>query len=270
MYFLFDPRKEWQEKAYVEIEKALALEPDLPDAHLARGLMSWTYANGFPHEAAVRDLRRALLGNPNLAAAHAWLGIVYSHIGLFDKALDERNQLSRIEPTAPRDVVALTHLYQLKCREVLAEFESNPGLGFVELAKIPALMYVGREQEAFQLAEDLTRKQPTNSNAAGVYALLLARRGDHVRADEQIARAIEAGKGYGHFHHTEYFIASAYAAMGNKPQAIEWLEKTAADGLPCYPYFENDPNLNSLRGDPKFQTFMRTLKLQWEHFRATL
>ncbi|HKP93396.1 MAG TPA: adenylate/guanylate cyclase domain-containing protein, partial [Chthoniobacterales bacterium] len=65
--FLFAPDEtEWAEKAFIEAEKALQLDPDLAVAYLARGRTLWTPANHFPHEAAIRDYRRALELNPVL------------------------------------------------------------------------------------------------------------------------------------------------------------------------------------------------------------
>jgi hypothetical protein len=78
------------------------------------------------------------------------------------------------------------------------------------------------------------------------------------------------GKGFGHFHHTTYYIASAYALMKKTDQALRWLEATADDGFPCYPMFERDPNLNNLRGDARFVAFLEKQKRQWENYMKNL
>ncbi len=49
-----------------------------------------------------------------------------------------------------------------------------------------------------------------------------------------------------------------------------WLEAAADDGFPCYPLFEKDTNLDSLRQDEKFVTFRAKQKQQWEHYKTTL
>src|SRR2546423_9175962 len=88
--FFFKPQqKEWEEKAFIAVEKALSLNPDLAEAHLARGLLLWTPSNHFPHEETIREYRRALALNSNLDEARNQLAIVYGHIGLFDEALEE-------------------------------------------------------------------------------------------------------------------------------------------------------------------------------------
>ena len=100
--------------------------------------------------------------------------------------------------------------------------------------------------------------------------MLLAKAGKEREAENLTRRAVEIGKGFGHFHHTAYNIASAYALLNKPEQAIKWLQIAADDGFPCYPLFENDANLNSLRKDERFIVFMAKLKQQWEHYDATL
>ena len=77
-------------------------------------------------------------------------------------------------------------------------------------------------------------------------------------AEEKIKSAVERGKGFGHFHHTAYHIACAYALMNKPEQAIKWLEVAAEDGFPCYPLFERDTNLDNLRQDPRFVSSWRS------------
>ena len=57
-------------------EKALALNPDLAVAHLARGRLLWTPANHFPHEKAIMEYRRALTLDPTLDEARNQLALV--------------------------------------------------------------------------------------------------------------------------------------------------------------------------------------------------
>ena len=101
-------------------------------------------------------------------------------------------------------------------------------------------------------------------------ALLAAAAGDQRKAEEKIKKSIEIGKDFQHFHHAEYAIASAYALLNKHGPALEWLQKTADDGFPCYPLFECDSNLKNLRQDPRFLAFMSRLKQQWERYQATL
>jgi hypothetical protein len=54
------------------------------------------------------------------------------------------------------------------------------------------------------------------------------------------------------------------------PQYLVWAgtfcNTTAEDGFPCYPLFERDLNLDGLRRDGRFITFLGKLKRQWEYY----
>ena len=66
-----------------------------------------------------------------------------------------------------------------------------------------------------------------------------------------------------HFHHAQFTIACAYARLGRKADAVEWLRRTAENGMPNYPLFRNDPNLRGLQGDPGYERLMATLERQF-------
>jgi len=101
---------------------------------------------------------------------------------------------------------------------------------------------------------------------ASTQAMMFATKGRPNEARQKIDFA-KTRSGYGHFHHTEYNIACAYAVMRERDLAIDWFEKSIRDGLSCYPLFEKDPNLDSLRDDPRFQRTMQEERSKWEHFR---
>ena len=58
--------------------------------------------------------------------------------------------------------------------------------------------------------------------------------------------------------------------MGDATKSVEWLQKTADHGMPCYPLFRDDPNLRNIRKDPGYVALMEKLKKQWEHYKANL
>ncbi|HUS36912.1 MAG TPA: hypothetical protein VM680_16325, partial [Verrucomicrobiae bacterium] len=75
-------------------------------------------------------------------------------------------------------------------------------------------------------------------------------------------------RGRGHFHHTEYHIACAYALLNKPDSALEWLRKSVAEGFNCYPLFQCDANLANLRTDPRFVELLASEKTRYETFRS--
>ena len=96
---------------------------------------------------------------------------------------------------------------------------------------------------------------------------MFAATGKPDEAEKKIAMA-QTRKGFGHFHHTEYNIACAYALMNKTDLAIEWFERVVRDGLNCYPLFEKDSTLDSLRQDSRFRTIMESERKKWEYYRS--
>jgi serine/threonine protein kinase/tetratricopeptide (TPR) repeat protein len=273
--FLFAPdEKDLQEKAFVAVEKALALDPDLPEAYLARGRLLWTPANHFPHDKAMQEYRRALALNPSLDEARNQLALVLSHVGLLDGALDELNKALATNPSnnLARFRVGEVLLFQSKHEEALAALRNvppavNPSLVGHQI--VYALINLERKEEAAATLEQFLKDYPADNRGlfTSLQAILAASAGQYREAEEKIQSAIERGKGFGHFHHTAYHIACAYAIMNRHEQAIKWLESVATDGFPCYVLFERDRNLDNLRQDARFQAWLAKLKQQWEGYK---
>jgi adenylate cyclase len=276
--FLFTPGEEqWAEKAFVATEKALALDPDLAVAHLARGRLLWTPANNFPHEQAIREYRRALTLDPTLDEARNQLGLVYNHIGSFDEALEELQMAVANNPsnTLAQYRIGETLLFQGKYEQALTSLrgvprEVNPALVGHQIAW--ALYNLGKKEEASATLDQFIKDYPEDNRGlyTSLQAVFAASAGQDRMAEDKITLAIARGKGFGHFHHTAYHIACAYALMNKPEQAIKWLEAAAEEGFPCYPLFEQDANLDNLRQDARFVTFMAKLRQQWEHYRTIL
>lgn len=270
-------KKRLNEDAKLAVEKSLALDPNLAEGHFVRGAILWTHANRFPHEQAIQSLKKALVLDPNLEEAHHQLGVIYFHIGLLDKGEEEIKTALAINPsdTLARFRLGAIEVCRGKYEEALAVLktvprEANPAI--VDRATAIGLFELGRTKEAAAMVEDYLKTYPRDEggNVTSVKAMLMAKEGKEREAQETIQRAIEIGKSFQHFHHTTYNIASAYALMNKVDEALKWLEVTADDGFPCYPLFENDPNLNRLRKDERFIAFMTKLKQQWQRYSATL
>lgn len=269
-------QKKLNENATLAVEKSLVLDPNLAEGHFVRGYLIWTHANRFPHEQAIQAFKRAIALDPGLEEAHHQLGNVYHHIGLVDKAEAELKRALEINPSdaLARFRLGSIQMSRAKYDDALGILktvprETNPAL--VDRATAQALVQLGRTQEAENLIEDYFKTYPTDEggNVTSVKAIILAKQGKEREAEEMIQRAIQLGKGYTHFHHTTYNLATAYALLNKTDEALKWLQFTVDDGFPCYPLFENDISLNSLRKDQRFIAFMSQLKQQWQRYATT-
>ncbi len=101
------------------------------------------------------------------------------------------------------------------------------------------------------------QKAHAKENLAHVYALS-GRRSDALKLLEKLK-----GASKGESVHA-YDVAVVYAGLGEKEQALEWLEKEyhARHERPSdMVYIKVDPRLDPLRSDPRFKDLLRRMGL---------
>jgi TolB-like protein/Tfp pilus assembly protein PilF len=122
------------EGARADIERALALEPGLPEALAARGLY-YTYVSRDPERGLI-DLTRALSVAPSDADTHNVAGLTLRRLGRFDDAIDHFDEAARLTPGEGRYMyrafetrLALGRIEELEHeRQAYAErFPTDPG-----------------------------------------------------------------------------------------------------------------------------------------------
>ena len=273
--FVYAPEeKNLQEKAYLAMERALALNPKLPTAYLARGRLKWTPSHHFPHADAIDDFAHALALDPNLAEARHYRGLVYIHIGLLQEGMQDFTSAVALNPAnnGAHYRIGETYLFGCEYQKALDKFETidpdfNPDIRAAHIGL--ALIGLGRKEDALRSVRTYL---DVHTNDAGglvtsVEAMVYALSQREREAEDAIGRAATR-RGRGHFHHTEYHIACAYALMNKKDLALEWLRKSTAEGFNCYPLFERDANLVNLKSDPRFIELLAAEGKRYESFQA--
>ena len=260
-YVTPDETRELEEKAFAAAEKALSIDPDVPEAYLARGDLLWTHSHRFAHERAVQEFRHALALNPKSDQTHRRLARVFVHVGFFEEARHHADVALTINPSNAQalNTRAQALLWAGKDEEALAILLSIPGPVLPELVEantVFALHRLGRRDEAWSHLRRALAKygNDPSGNLPGVEALLLAE-SEPRRAQELIA-SVRQRKAANPSHHAAYFAAAALARMGRADEAVGWLQEAASTGFPCYSLFERDPTLDPIRRDPRFQAFM--------------
>mgnify|MGYP003581028963 CR=1 FL=1 len=264
-YVTPDETRELEEKAFAAAEKALSIDPEVPEAYLARGDLLWTHSHHFAHERAVQEFRHALALNPKSDQTHRRLARVFVHVGFFEEARYHADLALTINPSNAQALNSRAQavLWSGKDEEALAILLSIPGPVLPELVEantVFALHRLGRRDEAWSHLRRALAKYGADpsGNLPGVEALLLAE-SEPRRAQELIA-GVRQRKAANPSHHAAYFAASALARMGRAEEAVAWLQEAASTGFPCYSLFERDPNLDPIRRDPRFQAFMAEMQ----------
>jgi hypothetical protein len=66
-----------------------------------------------------------------------------------------------------------------------------------------------------------------------------------------------------------WLVASGYAFLEEKEEALRWLEHAVLRGFVNYPFLSRfDPFMQNLRGDERFEKLMERVRRIWEEFEA--
>ena len=101
----FDPTAARREKARTLAERALQLQPDLPEAHLARGVSYYYGDNNY--DAALKEFEIAQRGLPNESEIYLYLGAIQRRQG---KWAESTANLEKAVSLNPKDAWPLQNL----------------------------------------------------------------------------------------------------------------------------------------------------------------
>ncbi len=215
--------------------RALELLPGLAESHVSRGL--YHFANGASRE-AVAEFETALRLDPGLFDAYYFYARVRFQRGEYHEALE---LFEKAEHIRPEDFQVPTFLRQI-----------YRSLGRERDAKAAAGHALERAKQHLELYPDDTR-------ALNLGAAALVERGDKELAMEWAERSLAID---GDNPDTLYNIACSYALMDEPDRALDCLERANLQGMSIAGWAENDSDLDSLRGNPRFQALMADLKDQ--------
>ncbi|MGC1647168.1 MAG: winged helix-turn-helix domain-containing protein [Candidatus Sulfotelmatobacter sp.] len=267
-HFEFDPASAWLEKAEFHCQRALEIDRNLPEGHVARAFLLWGPSKNFQHLEAIADLKRALALQSNLPHAYNRLGSILAHIGLLDHALA---MFERGRPFQPRkevspsvvQVYVWSQEYELARQQIEIWRAASPGNKYpLYFAPYPAMM-TGDWNEATQLMEEALRLVPGEPLIVSLQGLLYALMGNRDAAIECVTQACSSPRSFGHAHHTYYQIACTLALTGRPETAFEWLERSVSTGFACWPFFLKDPCLGSLQSLPAFDILISALQAKY-------
>jgi DNA-binding winged helix-turn-helix (wHTH) protein/tetratricopeptide (TPR) repeat protein len=267
-HFEFDPASEWMEKAEFHCRRALEIDANLPEGHVARAFLLWGPSKNFQHLEAIAGLKRALALQNNLPHAYNRLGTILAHIGLLDHAREmfERGRSFQPKKAVSPSIVQVyvwSQEHDLARRQIEVWRTESPGNKYpVYFAPFPAMM-TGDWKEASRLMDEAMRLVPNEPLIVSLRGLLHALMGNEEVALDCVTKACSSPKSFGHAHHTYHQIACTLALTGRRETAFEWLERSVSTGFACWPFFLNDSCLACLRGLPKFDLLISALQAKY-------
>ncbi|HYF31744.1 MAG TPA: hypothetical protein VD993_11555 [Chitinophagaceae bacterium] len=137
----------------------------------------------------------------------------------------------------------------------VAHSQSPNGSEFMDLLAAARKHTADRKwNDAVAAWQQVSDQNPVNGEYIGNLADALYYNAQYARSIDMYKKQITLGHGV--LHIAAYNIACCYALIGDKEQALTWLDKSFAMGFPSYTHAQADADLKSLHGDPRFKKIL--------------
>ena len=242
-------------KAKAAATKALQLDDTLAEAHTTLALAIWLY--DFDSAQAIREFQRAIELNPNYAIAHQQYGNnTLAALGRFDDAIVEGKRAVELDPLS---LVINTDLgsdyyYARRYDEAIAQLrktlEMDPGFYIAHLVLGQVLDAKGARDAAIVECQK-ARGLNDDPSVLGVLARAYGLSGNKMEAEKILDQLKKLSQ---ERYVSAYSFALVYLGLGDKEEALRWLEQSYQDRAGSdIGFIRVDPLLDPLRGDPRFE-----------------
>jgi serine/threonine protein kinase/cytochrome c-type biogenesis protein CcmH/NrfG len=264
-YWGYLPPKEAFPEAKRAVQKALALDPDSAEAHVALAYMEFEYEWKFSQAEA--EFKEAIRLNPNSVSARLQFA---EYLSDFQRAREAHEQLERARELDPLSI-QISFLFAAesffardfdRALEQLQKTISMDPNNALAYGLLGAVLYEKRmPAEAFTARENANSLEGIFSNAemaemrkayetAGLSACLR-------KENELRQKRLGEGK-----YQSPLNIALNYALAGFNSEALDWLERAVEERTPWLPELKMDPTWDAIRSQPRFVAVLKKVGLQ--------
>ena len=246
------------DRAEAAFSHAIQLNPDVVEA---RVLMAFIYLSRGEKKKARAELSRLQQQFPNEAPLYFAKAVLHRLDGEYEKAIRSWDKLEKLDPAA-RVVAgynrARIYAYMGDNERALAELDRaeqiEPEHPLIKIFRARILFYHGEVQKAIAQMREVLGKNPHLEGMRPILGILLASQEQFEEAREQLTpRALQMAEAD---FDMAYWTASVYALLGEKDEALRWLEQAINLGNENREWFDRDRNWDSLRDDPRFVQLM--------------
>ncbi len=254
------PRHETMQQAKAAAGKAVELDANSSEAQTSLAMLRLFY--DYDWAQAELGFRRAIACNGGYATAHHWYGILLYAQGRFSAARQELQTAQELDPLSLplSNDIGLCHYFAREYEQAVAQFQRTLELdsNWTESRRWLASTYLQQRREADAIAEYLKSEKPEN-----MAALRAATQKNGMRGYWQ-QRLVILRKPADINSVSPFIFASLHANLGEKEEALRWLETAFAARLKGTHnvsgllYLKVDPRFDLLRGDVRFKQLLQT------------
>ena len=239
------------------VQKALQLDDTLGSAHTILADIDFFY--DYDLAAAGTEFRRALQHNPNDSDTHSLYGWYLFSQKKFDEGIAESEQGRKLDPLSSESNFLygqsfyFARRYDQAADQLRTALDLDPNLWVAH----DELGWVYEQQHDFpkaiteiQKAREIEKHVAEPLASLGRAYALAGHTADARHVLDDLSKMSDTD------HVTPYNVATIYTALGDKDAAIAQLEKAYQERSWYLLFLAVDPQLDNLRGDPRFKNLL--------------
>jgi TolB-like protein/Tfp pilus assembly protein PilF len=257
-YSAVSPR-ELMPKARAAALRAVESNERLAEAHVSLAVIAQNY--DWDWKTVEKEYRRAIELDPNYPTAHHWYAESLALEGRFDEAFVEIERARQLDPlsliiaTDYGAILYFSRQYDRAIEQFRAVLEMEPNF---PRAHILVNAYVEKGMYAEALADiEKWRRMEDNPWNLMMLAYVCGRSGQQAKARHALQKLEQLNR---RGETSAFSVALAHIGMGDKEEAIAWLQKAYGDHS-ISTALKVDPIFDPLRSDPRFQALLHRIGL---------
>jgi serine/threonine protein kinase/tetratricopeptide (TPR) repeat protein len=244
-------RDEAARLAYDAAKKALELDENSSEAHTSMGVILEVY--DWDWRGAEREFKRAVALNPNHFDAHYEYGFLLFRLKRLDEAELELEKSVQIDPLSYRGHSVLSSIYHLKGDLEKAEAQKK-------ISEELNTQIVSGKNEV-EIAQKLIEREGRLPNYLFQLAKAYIQSGQEAEA-RTLRDELERTYKESNVGDIAFNTALVYLYLGEKDQALRWLERSYEKHDPYFMTINTNTYLDPIRQDPRFRSIVKKIGLE--------
>jgi TolB-like protein len=256
------PARVYMPKAREAALHALQLDDSLAEAHASLASVAqnldWDWAT------AEREYRRSIELNPNYATSHQWYAECLALQGRSDEALVEITKARELDPLSLiigadyGSILYFSRNYGQAIQQFHTVLEMDPNFPRAHMISY-AYVEEGRFPEAIEAIEEWRSNDGHTGWVLPIKAYVYGRWGKRAEAEHAIQEMVKSNR---KAKVDPSMFAVSNLGLGNKKEAMVWLEKAFAERSPFITALKVDPIYEPLRTEPRFHSILKGMNLE--------